>query len=204
MVFAPQQALPSSSKRVQPHGERTGPLRTLAKFGAIWYSRARETPYADAATGKTDNGVLGTHTPESVKQGVPTARACGVRQLGRRGWGRVSTVESPSGPADLEEPVLVLVVRLSPIALRAPARRSASAFSAVQGTRDRRAPTRALGAASADRSASTDSGGPRSSCGSEPVVATVELAVLLRHADNAAPLASAARRQALDLWRQHR
>ena len=39
MVFAPQQALPSTSKRVQPHGTRTG-LPTLAKFGAIGIARA--------------------------------------------------------------------------------------------------------------------------------------------------------------------
>jgi Homeodomain-like domain len=66
------------------------------------------------------------------------------------------TVESCSRPAEHEELVFVLVVLLSGVPLRAPARVAAGPLGGLQGTRDRRAPARALGTAPTDTPTATD------------------------------------------------
>ena len=88
--------------------------------------------------------------------------------------------------------------------LPAAARVAASAFAGVQGARDRRAPARARGAASPDRSAAADDRRSSLPCCGESAVAAIALAVVPRHADDAAALAPAAGRAPLDVRRSQR
>src|SRR5436190_15641927 len=74
-----------------------------------------------------------------------------------------------------EELVLALVAFVPRGPLPAAARVPASAFAGLQGTRDRRAPARARGAASAGGSTAADDRRSRFAYCGEPAVAAVEL-----------------------------
>jgi hypothetical protein len=66
------------------------------------------------------------------------------------------------------------------------------------------APARAVGAAPTDSSTATDEDRSPVPCRGKSAVAAVEVEIVPRHANDAAPVASAAHRQALDLWRSQR
>src|SRR4029077_10752634 len=116
---------------------------------------------------------------------------------------RAAAVDS-AAHVDLRGAVLVLVVFVSGVPLRAPARPASCPLNRVQGAGDRRATASVGGASSAGRSAAADD--DRSclpGCG-ESVVAALVLAVVPGHADNAAALAPPPGRSPLDLRRPAR
>src|SRR5437667_11248137 len=116
----------------------------------------------------------------------------------------MSAVESFARPADSEELVLVLVASVPGVPLRVPSRVALSALRGLQGNRDHRAPARALGPASTDTATAANDDRSRLSCCSESGIAAVELAILPRHAENAAALAPPPRRPPVDVRRSTR
>ena len=114
---------------------------------------------------------------------------------GRRFVGRTSTFRGA---------VLVLVVLVSGVPLRAPARPPSPSFNRVQGAGDRRAPASAGSASSAGRSAAADDDRSCLPGCCESAVAALALAVVPGHADNAAALAPAAGRAPVDVRRSAR
>jgi hypothetical protein len=94
---------------------------------------------------------------------------------------------------------LVLVVLVSGVQVRAPARPASSSFNRVQGAGDRRATASAGGTSSAGRSSAADEDRSCLPGCCESAVAAIALAVVSGHADDAPALASTAGRAPLDL-----